>query len=404
MKRLFLLFALFALVAGAFLSSCRNDASSSSAGKKAAKQLAFPVETLRVTARAEDLVVTAPGVIEAFERIQVTARVAGVIDRVTFTDGQEVKKGQSLANIDSRRYALSVSSARAAVAKAEATVVDAEQNLKRRQNASANNPGLIPGEELATYETRLSTAKADVAQAQEALKLAQLNLEDSSVRAQVEGVIQTRTVETGQYVQAGTVIATLLRRDPMLLRFNVTTAEAPRLKVGMPVEFTLKESQRTYEAKISLVSASADADSRLVAVTAEVVADRKFWLRPGTFAQVQVKLTSTREFPMIPQTGARPSDRGFLAYIVEGDVARERVLTLGMHTADGWVEVRDGLKAGDLLITRGMEALTDGTKVQIGPAGSASGRPSASAAPNASGAQRRGTAPAASVAPGSEAP
>ena len=112
-----------------------------------------------------------------------------------------------------------------------------------------------------------------------------------------EGVIQTRSVATGQMVQQGTIIATVLRRDPMLLRFHATTAEAPRLKVGMPVEFTLKESQRTYTAKITLVAAAAEAESRLVPITAEIQSDRKFWLRPGSFALVKVKLAPAAAVP-----------------------------------------------------------------------------------------------------------
>jgi hypothetical protein len=88
---------------------------------------------------------------------------------------------------------------------------------------------------------------------------------------------------------------------------------------------------------------------------------------------------------MIPQTAARPSDRGFVAFIVEGDTARERVLQLGMHTADGWVEVHDGLQVGEQIVTRGAEALADGTKVQISPAAPAGSAASAAPAPAASG-------------------
>lgn len=372
---------LLSLLAFLVLGGCRSSsAPAAGGGRRKAQTPTFPVEVLQVEARPQELRITAPGMIDAFERIQVTARVSGVIDRVTFAEGQTVKQGQVLAYIDSRRYALSVSSAEAALAKAEATAADNEQALGRRQTASESNPGLIPGEEIETYRTRLRTAKADVAQAREALKLAQLNLEDSRVKALAEGVIQTRSVETGQMVQAGTVIATLLRRDPMLLRFNVTTAEAPRLKVGMTAQFTLKESQQTYTAKITLIADAADPESRLVPVAAEVQSDHKFWLRPGSFAKVEIALTPGRVFPMIPQVAARPSDRGFLAYVVEGDAARERVLALGLNTADGWVEVKDGLKAGDMLVVRGVEALAEGVKVQmVAPDGGtmAAGRPPA---------------------------
>jgi len=378
-------------------TGCKKKEAPAPTGKRSLKQPAFAVEVLRVDAKPRELAIAAPGVVDAFEHVQVTARVSGVIDKVNFVEGQEVKRGQTLAIIDSRRYALSVSSARAALAKAQATAADVQQSLKRRETASETNPGLVPGEEIETFRTRLRTAQADADQAGEALKLAQLNLEDSQVKAAAEGVIQTRNVQTGQYLQAGAVIATLLQRDPMLLHFNVTTAEAPRLKIGMPADFNLKESQQAYTAKITLVGGSADPESRLVPITAEIDSARKFWLRPGSFATVSVKLTSQRQFPMIPQSAARPSDRGFVAFVVEGDTAHEKVLELGMHTADGWVEVHDGLDVGDQIVTRGVEALAEGTKVQVTPAtGAGSSAPAASsgrlpdAVPVASGGGRSG--------------
>jgi membrane fusion protein, multidrug efflux system len=352
--------ALFALGAG-----CKRKEAAS--GKRS-RVAAFPVEVMKVEARPHEVKVTSPGVIDAFEQIQITARVAGIVDRVNFSEGQEIKRGQILAYIDSRRYALAVSSARAAVAKAEAQAADAAASLKRRQNASESSPGLITGEELETFKTKLQTARADVESAREALKLARLNFDDSSVKAPADGVLQTRTVVTGQALVAGTVIGTLIRRDPMLLRFHATTAEAPRLKVGMLVNFKLKESRKPHQAMIKLVAASAEAESRLVPVTAEVEMEpgrKGYWLRPGSFADVWVLLAAERLVPLIPQTATRPSDRGFLAYVLDGAVARERKLQLGLHTADGWVEIREGLKVGDTLVVRGHEALAEGAKVRV---------------------------------------
>jgi RND family efflux transporter MFP subunit len=406
------LLALFAVLS----TGCKAKEAPAPTGKRGLKQPSFPVEVLRVDAKPRELAVTAPGVVDAFEHVQVTARVSGVVDKVSFVEGQEVKRGQILALIDSRRYALSVSSARAAVAKAQATAADVQQSLKRRETASENNPGLVAGEEIETFRTRLRTAQADADQAGEALKLAQLNLDDSQVKAAAEGTIQTRSVQTGQFLQAGAVLATLLQREPMLLHFSVTTAEAPRLKIGMPVDFTLKESQQAYAAKITLVGGSADPESRLVPVTAEIDAGRKFWLRPGSFAAVSVKLTSQRQFPMIPQSAARPSDRGFVAFVIQGDTAHEKLLELGMHTSDGWVEVHRGIDAGDQIVTRGVEALAEGTKVQVSPAtpgGSAAAPgPAASGSPDTTPAsssgrsggdpetrKRRATGGAASVGP-----
>jgi RND family efflux transporter MFP subunit len=370
------------LFACASVFACAKKDPPAPISKRGAKGVAFPVETMKVDAKPHELLVTAPGVVDAFEHVQVTARVSGVVDKVSFVEGQEVKLGAPLAMIDSRRYSLAVSSAKAALEKSQATAAESEASLQRRQNAVQTNPGLIPGEEMATYETQVRTANADVNSNREALKLAQLNLSDSTVKAATGGIIQTRTVETGQYVNAGTVIATLLQRDPMLLRFSVTTAEAPRLKVGMIAPFTLKESHDTYNAKITLVAGAADPDSRLVPITAQIVTDHQFWLRPGSFAEVNIKLTSQKQFPMIPEAAARPSDRGFLGYVVDGDVVHERKLELGLHTTDGFVEVKSGVNAGETIVTLGIEALSDGSKVRLGGVPNTGGAPASSAHPH----------------------
>ncbi|MBX3220096.1 MAG: efflux RND transporter periplasmic adaptor subunit [Labilithrix sp.] len=326
--------------------------------------LTFAVDLLQVEAKKVDYVVAAPGTIEAFERVQVTSRVAGVVDKVAFTDGQEVKKGDVLVVIDSERYRLAVNSGKAALEKAQAAQRDVEGQVSRREGAMEKHPGLIPGEELETYRTRTLTAKADTAVAAENLKIAELNLRDSFVRAPREGVIQTRTVETGQYVNTGVVMATLLRQDPMLLRFQVEPQEAPRLKPGMKATFTLRETQRTFEAKLTLVSGAADPTTHMVGVTGEVVSsERKYWLRPGSFCDVSVDVGATRDAPMIPRFATRATDHGYVTYVVEDGVAQERAITLGMSTKDGWVEVRTGLEGGEWIVVRGAEALSSGARV-----------------------------------------
>ncbi|MFP2911585.1 efflux RND transporter periplasmic adaptor subunit, partial [Pyxidicoccus sp. 3LFB2] len=124
-------------------------------------------------------------------------------------------------------------------------------------------------------------------------------------------------------------------------------------------------------------AAAADDASRLVPVTAEVTGEDAKALRPGTFATVSVPVETRGGSPVIPQTAVRPSERGFLAFVVEGDKARERVLELGMRTSDGLVEVLDGLKAGEILVVRGAEALREGAGVRVaqGPKPTVKGEP-----------------------------
>jgi multidrug efflux system membrane fusion protein len=200
------------------------------------------------------------------------------------------------------------------------------------------------------------------------LAVAELNLRDAFVRAPLSGTIQTRTVQTGEYVQPGKVLATLIRREPLLLRFQVTEQESARLRPEMPAKFRVRESAEQFQAVITHVAGSADPSSRMVPVTARVTDQRREKLRPGSFAEVEVPVGAAAEAPVIPQTAIRPTERGFLAYVVQDGIAKARTLTLGMRTPDGQVEVLEGIRPGDLLVTRGAEALRDGAPVQTAPA------------------------------------
>ena len=353
-----------------FISACsKGDAQQAGGGlggpgaRRGAME--FPVEVRPVESRRVEYTITAVGSLDAFERVAVTARVAGVVERVLLSEGQIVSKGQALVEIDPERYRLAVEAAQAALQKASAGRSEAEAGYSRRQAASAKNPGLIRGEEVETWRTKVQTAAAEVAAAQAALAQARLNLRDAFVRAPVSGIIQTRTVETGQYVAVGTVMATLVRRDPLLLRFQVPEQDAQPLRPGLVARFNVAEDTTVHEARITHVAAAASQTSRMVDVTAHVLNPNRPEFRPGAFARVTVPIGATREAPVIPQTAIRPTERGFLAYTVQNGTAQARLLTLGMRTADGQVEVRQGLKAGETLVVRGAEALRDGAKVKV---------------------------------------
>lgn len=339
------------------------------AAKKAPpkKEIRFPVEVAAVAPARVEYSITAVGSVEAFEKVQVTARVAGVVEAVKFAEGDTVEKGKPLVEIEPQRYQIAVDAARAALQKAEAAKAEAEAALSRRQEVVSRSPGLIPGEEIETWRTRSRTAAADVSSARSALDQAELNLRDAYVRAPVPGRIQTRTVQTGQYAQPGAVLATLVRRDPLLLRFQVAEADAPHVKTGQPVRFSVVGETGTFTARMSSVADAADSATRMVAVTAVVDDPRRERLRPGAFADVTVPV-GAKSAPVIPQTAVRPSEKGFLAFVVEGNVARERTLLLGLRTAEGLVEVRSGLSPGDALVVRGAEGLKDGAPVAVGTA------------------------------------
>lgn len=138
------------------------------------------------------------------------------------------------------------------------------------------------------------------------------------MRAPVAGVIQTRTAQTGQYVQAGTVLASLLRREPLLLRFQVPEQDATPLRPGIPARFRVRDAEVPFRATVTHVADAADSTSRMVEVTARIDDPLRGELRPGAFAEVTVPVGDSVRAPVIPQTAIRPSERGFLAFVVEG--------------------------------------------------------------------------------------
>ena len=337
-------------------------------------EVVFPVELRAVEPRRIEYVVSAVGAVEAFENVQVTARVAGVLERLHFKEGDGVKEGALLAEIEPQRFQLAVASSQATLERVRAMKAEAERELERAQKLAAE--GVSSGVEVNNWQTKLATTQAQEAEARAALGVASLNLRDARMKAPISGSIQTRSVQTGQYVQPGTVIATLIRRDPLLLRFKVTESEAARLALGMPVSFKVSGTSQAHAGKTTFIAGAAEANSRMVPVVAEVGDDPA--LRPGAFAEVTVPIGANEVALAVPETAIRPSERGFITFVVEGTVAHERIVELGLRTPDGLVEVTKGLKEGEQLVVRGGEALKEGAKVKLG---GVKGAPSATKPP-----------------------
>jgi RND family efflux transporter MFP subunit len=383
------------LVVSLLVGGCSKAAPDSSLKKgKGINKLEYPVQVAPLEIRQVSYNVMAPGSIEAFQQVQITARVAGAVDKVGFVEGQEVKQGDLLVAIEPDRFQVAVGQAKAALDRATATEKAAEAELARRQQAVAQHPGLVAGEEVEQYQTNVATGKADIASAQQAVHVAELNLRDSFVRAPFAGIIQSRTVVGGQYLQPGAILATLIQRDPLLLRFGVSEQDAPRLSKGMIANMSLRESAHGYSAKILLVAEAADPTTRLVPVTAEVDdTAHKYWLRPGAFCEVSVPVGNARPAIVVPSLSVQPTATGNIVYTVDDkNISHRREVKLGMYTPEGGVEVTQGLAAGELLVVEGFEALSEGAPVKISArttlaaavSGQDGGAPAASSPPSGS--------------------
>lgn len=354
------------LLGGLLLGGCGGDPAGGTGGKR--PRLRFPVEAQPVTTGVVTYVVNAVGSVEAFETVRITARVAGRVSAVSFQEGDHTSTDRVLVEIEPERFRLAHDAAKAQLAKAEAMLIDAEGSLARRESVNRENPGLVREEDLQAARARVATTIAERDLARTALKVAELDLADALVRSPVAGVLQTRPIQTGQYVQPGTELATLLRRDPLLVRCRIPQMDATRIAIGHRLRFRVDESGADYGAVITHLGAGADPTTRLVDLTAHVDDPQQARLIPGSFARVTIAVQA-QESVVVPVAAIRPSERGFLAYVVRGGEddqrAEERVLSLGLRTADGQVEIRKGLAAGERLIVLGAEGLSDDARITV---------------------------------------
>lgn len=326
---------------------------------------AFPVEVEKAEGRSVEYVVTANGSVDAFEEVQVTARVSGVIEHIHFREGQTVGEDTVLIEIEPRRYQYELDMAKAAKARAEAELKEARDGLRRRENPAREGSTIFSKEEVEAWRTRVAVAEANLELREAELSEAELNLEYARPTPPMAGEVQDRQVRTGQWVTEGTVVASLIRRDPMLVRFSVPEHEASAIRTGQTAKFRVSTGSHEYNAVIVHVSASADRTTRMRRVTAEVEDEDVAVLTPGEFARVRVIVDQRSDAVTVPDTAVRPSERGYLVYVVKDGKGEARVVEIGMRTPDGRIEVKQGLEIGDVVVIRGADALRPGVDVTI---------------------------------------
>jgi multidrug efflux system membrane fusion protein len=198
------------------------------------------------------------------------------------------------------------------------------------------------------------------------------------VRPSRAGVINTRAVQTGQFVQPGTVLATLVDTSRLRLRFKVGDAESLRARKQQTVTFRVASlGTREYHATVYHVSDVADPATRQVEVMAWVRNPGE--LKPGFFAEVTLASETRKGALVVPEGAIQASEKGFVTYAVENDKAKLRPVEIGLRTANGIVEIVSGVKAGDVVVVEGSDRLADGVTVQVAP-GAASPAPTGSPA------------------------
>jgi multidrug efflux system membrane fusion protein len=299
----------FAAAAAALSAACGGEGGAAARPQRPALRVRVaPVAVQDVVYQIKSL-----GQIEARDVVQVTAQVDGVATDVRFREGDRVGPGTVLLRIDPERYRLEAERAQGALEQARAEQDRAQADLERRESLAQND--LLSAEELTRSRSDRARLTASVEVAKAALGIAKQNLQRSEVRPQVSGVIDTRTVDTGQFVRTGTVLATIVDSSRLRLRFKLSEAESLRASVGGTVSFRVAPlGPRDFTARIYHVGRVADTTTRQVEVLAWV--DNPGDLKPGFFAEVTVAGEEHRNALVVPEAAIQASEQGFVTYVV----------------------------------------------------------------------------------------
>jgi len=380
------------------LAGCGSSGGAPEAAKGGGKSgRAFQVRTAPVTTAEVTYVIESTGNIEALNVYRIDARVAGTIQDVNFKEGDEASATTVLCRIAPLSYELTALKNEALVKKAQADLADmqrrvrneielskvrlqqAELEVERRRVVRA--AGAIAEEEVQIYQSRRDLAAIELKDIQEAAgtqlavmeatvrekeadwKIAVDNVRKSSVTSPITGVIESKLVTNGMYVTAGQSLAEVVDRSALRLKFNLPESKAPYVRVGSLVEFKVEAyPDRVFKATVYRVGDLTDTNSRQVTCWAKVEPSEAA-LKAGFFATVQLKSEAKKSAVVVPVTATLPTERGFVAYVIEDDKARARKLKLGLHVTGDQVEVLEGLKSGEILVVEGASALQDGVAV-----------------------------------------
>jgi membrane fusion protein, multidrug efflux system len=230
-----------------------------------------------------------------------------------------------------------------------------DMDQRSAQKAAAERQYDVARNSAAQQYQSLIAARARAAMAQKALA-------DTVVRAPFTGVVGERFVSIGDYVNRGTRVASVLRIDPLRVQLTVTEQDVAAVAIGRAVTFDVDAyPDESFTGEVRYVSPSVTADTRALIVEA-VVPNRSGRLRPGFFATARIEQKERTPKILIPAAALRTTSGTARVFVIDGDRARERIVTTG-RTAEAGVEVDSGLAAGERVATSAVNQLIDGVRV-----------------------------------------
>jgi RND family efflux transporter MFP subunit len=306
------------------------------------------------------------GTLQPQVQATVRAQAAGTVLEALAQPGETVRGGQTIARIDTAALNEGLTSARAAVNTARSGLTLAQREEERQRILGAE--GVVAARDVEIARQQVVAARAQLAQAEAQLSTVRQQLGNTRVTAPFTGVVSDRPVNAGDVVQPGTAVYTIVDPSSLELEASVPAERLSALQIGAPVEFSVNGFPgRAFRGRIARINPAADPATRQVRVYAEIP-NEQAELVGGLFAEGRVT-TRSQIGLTVPDTAIdRRMGRPAVVRVQDGKVQRVEV-ELGLADEQAQrIEIRRGVKEGDVVLVGAAQELTPGTPVRLAPA------------------------------------
>ena len=376
-RRVFIISSALAL--GGLLAACSdsgNKQAGGAAGPGGAAQQAAPVGVVALKKDTFPVTTILPGRAESYQTADIRPQVSGIIREIAFREGGEVKKGDLLYQIEDAPYVATVEQAKAAIAKAEASVPSAQSNFDRYQRLVGSGATQI---EFETAKTTLLQAHAEVESAKAALASAQIDLDHTKIVAPFDGVIDETAFNVGNVVAANqtTALTTIRQLDPIYISLTESSTNLLKLRDAMrsagvqgadAVFRLILENGKEYNQKGKL-----DMSQQIVSETTGTFIIRVLFpnpdrvILPGMYVRATVELGAEVGYALPQLATSRDANGRLTAQFISADGKVEtRAFENASPSNNSWL-VTDGVKDGDQLIVSGLQSIASGMPVKPVP-------------------------------------
>jgi len=324
-------------------------------GANSAASFGQAVNVITEDARREEFVneIEALGTARANEAVEITAKVSNLITAIRFREGQQVKRGEILLELDGIALTADLMASRAALS-------ESQSQFNRSRELFATK---------ALSQAQLDQIEATLRANEARVTTAQSKLSDTVIRAPFDGRVGLRRVSVGSFIAPGTVITTLDDTQIIKLDFAVPEAFVATLKEGLQISArSVAFPTRQFAGKVVSIDSRLDPTTRSVIVRA-AIPNTDGALKPGMFLTVKIQ-QGNEQVVMIPEQALVPEEGRQFVFVVDAQRASKREVQIGRRKP-GRVEIIAGLKAGDRVIVEGTQKVRDGGEVREAPAAEA---------------------------------